>query len=424
MCTYRIRSRARGVEAARSKFTPEFMNRIDKTVVFRPLGDSPNCGKSSCLELNMLQQRIFNSADGRAVRLLPDRCGQGTVARRRHRYEVRRAASEACDRPSLVHPLSNLIATEQVRGGDLIRVDYDCSGVAHDVLQRGRGHAGLCHGPDGRYVCSPAVGNTFVRCSRRPAPCNQRALVPPLSCGRFRGATIRLRMNVPVERRNARLMRAMFSTVACRYDFITRAFSYGMDRRWKLHGIRMAALPDRPVVLDLACGTGDFSRMTAQQRPHARIIAVDLTERMLQLARERGVREAVCGDATALPFPDYSFDCVFIGYGLRNFPHLPAALEEIVRVTRPGGILVSLDFFLPSNPVLRQIYLGYLYAQGAFWGTVLHGQPSVYTYIPASLRAFVSMEDLSAMLRRTGYHSVSARGYIFGGIGLHWAAKK
>ena len=115
---------------------------------------------------------------------------------------------------------------------------------------------------------------------------------------------------------------------------------------------------------------------------------MDLTERMLQLARARGVRHAVCGDAGMLPFPDASFDCVFIGYGLRNFPNLEVALREIERVTRPGGLLVSLDFFLPANPLLRKLYLAYLYAQGAFWGLVLHGRPRVYTYIPDSLRSF------------------------------------
>jgi ubiquinone/menaquinone biosynthesis methyltransferase len=218
-------------------------------------------------------------------------------------------------------------------------------------------------------------------------------------------------------------MREMFNIVAPRYDFITRAFSYGMDRRWKELGVEMASLPDAPLVLDLACGTGDFSELVLRRRPQARTVAVDLTEEMLRRARTRGVRHVICGDATALSFRDQSFDCVFIGYGLRNFPNLGAALREIKRVTRPGGRLVSLDFFLPSNPLLRGIYLGYLYLQGVFWGTLLHGRPRVYTYIPDSLRSFMSMKELSSLLDRTGYRKVDARAYIFGGIALHWAKK-
>jgi len=208
-------------------------------------------------------------------------------------------------------------------------------------------------------------------------------------------------MPIPAEKADSRLMRQMFGVIAPRYDFITRVFSYGMDRRWKRQGVEKALMPDKPVVLDLACGTGDFSKLVAERFPEALTIA-----------------------AMALPFADQAFDCVFIGYGLRNFPRLDNAVAEIERVTRPGGLLVSLDFFLPRNPLLRQIYLGYLFMNGVFWGTILHGRPRIYTYIPDSLRSFVSIDDFSSLLRRNGYGRVDARGFLFGGIALHWAAKE
>jgi demethylmenaquinone methyltransferase / 2-methoxy-6-polyprenyl-1,4-benzoquinol methylase len=229
---------------------------------------------------------------------------------------------------------------------------------------------------------------------------------------------------LPAEKQNPRLMRAMFHTVAPRYDFITRAFSYGMDRGWKRTLVQHAPLPRNPVVLDLASGTGDFAFLAASNYPGSRTIAVDLTERMLQLARARGLPAAVCADAGVLPFADSSFDCVFVGYGLRNFPNLKQALCEIQRVTRPGGMLVTLDFFLPANLLLRHLYLAYLYAQGTFWGLVLHGRPRVYTYIPDSLRTFLSIDDFSSLLRRTGYGHIEVRRHILGGIGLHWAHKE
>jgi demethylmenaquinone methyltransferase/2-methoxy-6-polyprenyl-1,4-benzoquinol methylase len=230
-------------------------------------------------------------------------------------------------------------------------------------------------------------------------------------------------MPLPPEKEDTRLMRGMFHTVAPRYDFITRAFSYGMDLRWKRAGVEEARLPENAVILDLACGTGDFAALAGTRYPGVRTVAADLTERMLGLARQRGAANAVCADAAALPFREGSFDAVFIGYGLRNFGNLTAALAEIERVTRTGGLLVSLDFFLPANPALRALYLAYLYAQGAFWGLVLHGRPRVYTYIPDSLRSFFSIGEFSTLLRRSGYSRVDSRGFILGGIGLHWAAK-
>jgi len=234
----------------------------------------------------------------------------------------------------------------------------------------------------------------------------------------------RLRMTLPAEKRDRRLMRRMFGTIAPRYNFVTQVFSYGMDRRWKQFAVQKAFLPNAAMVLDLACGTGDFSQIVLQSLPGARVVAVDLTEQMLDLARRGGRTKLVCADAMALPFADGVFDCVFVGYGLRNFLHLSTALAEIYRVTRLGGMMVSLDFFLPANALWRKLYLGYLYAQGAFWGLLLHGRARTYTYIPDSLRSFISIEDFSSSLRQTGYAQVEARSYIFGGIGLHWGVRE
>ena len=229
-------------------------------------------------------------------------------------------------------------------------------------------------------------------------------------------------MQVP-EKQDSRLMRAMFGAIAPRYDFITRMLSYGMDRRWKRLGVTQAVIPENALVLDLASGTGDFSKLVRERQPSARSIAIDITEPMLQLARSQGVPEAVCGDALWLPFSDATFDCVFIGYGLRNFPNLKTALAEIARVTRPGGSMVSLDFFLPPNPVFREMYLRYLFLQGAVWGVALHRNPRTYSYIADSLRSFVSIQELSSQLRCIGYAKIDTQQFIGGGIALHWATK-
>jgi demethylmenaquinone methyltransferase / 2-methoxy-6-polyprenyl-1,4-benzoquinol methylase len=231
-------------------------------------------------------------------------------------------------------------------------------------------------------------------------------------------------MPTPAERQDLKLMRAMFGKIAPRYDFVTRVLSYGMDRRWKKLGVAQASLPSNAMVLDLASGTGDFSQLVQERLPKARSVAVDLTEGMLRLARRQGVAEAACADATVLPFADASFDCVFIGYGLRNFPDLKKAMREIERVTKPGGMMVSLDFFMPSNRAFREMYLGYLYIQGAALGLMLHGRPRIYTYIPDSIRNFTTVPDFSSLLQQMGYSVVNQRAFILGGIGLHWAVKR
>lgn len=227
----------------------------------------------------------------------------------------------------------------------------------------------------------------------------------------------------PAERKDIRLMREMFGRIAPRYDFVTRVLSYGMDRRWKRQGLEKVALSQGAAVLDLASGTGDFSRLVLEKFPGSNVFAVDLSEPMLSQARRRGVRNVICANVLNLPFTDGSLDCVFIGYGLRNFPNLVASVAEIERVIRPGGQLATLDFFLPENRLLRRLYLAYLYAVGAFWGFLLHGRPRLYTYIPDSLSSFLSIQDFSRLLLRAGYARVEARPFIFGGIGLHWATK-
>jgi demethylmenaquinone methyltransferase/2-methoxy-6-polyprenyl-1,4-benzoquinol methylase len=151
------------------------------------------------------------------------------------------------------------------------------------------------------------------------------------------------------------------------------------------------------------------------------VVAADLTEPMLRLSN---LRHCICADAAALPFASTTFDAVFIGYGLRNFPRLSTAIEEVFRVLKPGGVLVSLDFFLPERSGLQRLYLAYLYSQGAFWGLILHGRSRVYTYIPDSLRSFMSAKSFSRLLEKMGFADVTARTFLMGGISVHWAWKR
>ena len=197
-------------------------------------------------------------------------------------------------------------------------------------------------------------------------------------------------------------VRRLFHTIADRYDLITVLLSFGLDRRWKRQLIQLSGARPGMRALDLACGTGDIAFGLAGRG--ARTTGLDITLRMLQLARAKSERAAfLAGDMTSLPFPDRSFDLVTTGYGIRNVPRIEPAIAEISRVLRPGGVLLSLDFDRPDNAVLRAIYLGYLTVVGSALGWVLHRDPDTYRYIPASISRYPGARRVAAQLGHAGF---------------------
>jgi demethylmenaquinone methyltransferase/2-methoxy-6-polyprenyl-1,4-benzoquinol methylase len=202
-----------------------------------------------------------------------------------------------------------------------------------------------------------------------------------------------------------RYNRRLFGVIAKRYDLITVLLSYGRDRAWKRQVVSRVAPRAGELVVDLACGTGDLAELVTDAG--AAVIGVDLAEPMLRLAANRlGPPRRVClvqGDMCDLPLRDASADAVTAGYGLRNVPVLEAALAEVLRILKPGGRFVALDFNRPSNPLLRSAYLAYLAVVGSSLGLVLHGDPDTYRYIAASLRRYPGAPAVAEMMGRAGF---------------------
>ncbi|MGE0043268.1 MAG: ubiquinone/menaquinone biosynthesis methyltransferase [Vicinamibacterales bacterium] len=225
-----------------------------------------------------------------------------------------------------------------------------------------------------------------------------------------------------------RYVRRLFATIADRYDLITRLLSYGQDARWKRRLVRLADPRPGERVLDLASGTGDLAYLAAARG--ARVVGIDITHRMLQIARGKAAGPApavpsfVGGDMAALPVAAGSVDLVTTGYGLRNVPDLPAAIDEIARVLRPGGRLASLDFNRPESAWLRVAYLGYLSAVGGAVGRVLHGDPDTYRYIPASIRRYPGARGVAALLEARGFVDVRVVPLLGGLMSLHVARRE
>jgi demethylmenaquinone methyltransferase/2-methoxy-6-polyprenyl-1,4-benzoquinol methylase len=240
--------------------------------------------------------------------------------------------------------------------------------------------------------------------------------------------SLRDRIATPEGKR--RYVRALFATIADRYDFITVALSYGQDRRWKRRVIALAEPRAGLRALDLATGTGDLAFAAAARG--ARVVGLDITQRMIELARAKHDRPGgpvgppphfLVGDMLALPFPAASFDIVTTGYGLRNVPNLALAIDEIRRVLAPGGQVVSLDFNRPTNAPIRAAYLLYLTVMGATLGWILHRDPDTYRYIPASIRQYPGAEAVARMFEARGFGRVRHYRVLGGLMAIHHATR-
>ena len=231
-----------------------------------------------------------------------------------------------------------------------------------------------------------------------------------------------------------RYVRTLFATIADRYDFITVVLSYGRDQRWKRRVIDLAAPSPAMRAADLATGTGDLAFALAARG--ARVVGLDITPRMIELAvrrarllappnrgPERAVPQFMVGDMVALPFASGSFDLVTTGYGLRNVSDLQAAIDEILRVLKPGGQALSLDFNRPSNPAVRAVYLVYLTMVGGMLGWILHRDPDTYRYIPASIRNYPGAEAVARLMETRGFARVRYYRVLGGLMAIHHGFK-
>jgi demethylmenaquinone methyltransferase/2-methoxy-6-polyprenyl-1,4-benzoquinol methylase len=236
-----------------------------------------------------------------------------------------------------------------------------------------------------------------------------------------------LRVSLRTPEAKHRYVRRLFATIADRYDLITVLLSYGQDRRWKERVAALSRATHGTRALDLACGTGDIAYALAGRG--ARVVGLDITFRMLQLAARKRPSSGdphphfVGGDMMALPIAAATMDVVTAGYGIRNVPAIEPALAEIARVLKPGGIFLSLDFNRPSNPLVRAVYLSYLTIVGSLLGFVLHRDPDTYRYIPESIRRYPGAERVSALATAHGFSSCGHIPVLGGLMAIHQARK-
>ena len=216
-------------------------------------------------------------------------------------------------------------------------------------------------------------------------------------------------------------VRAMFDGIARRYDLLNHLLSLGVDRGWRRRVVR-AVRAERPrSVLDMATGTADLAIMLAKSCPGARVVGVDLSERMLAVGRVKVERESlserielVQGDAESAAYGREAFDAATVAFGVRNFGDLDAGLREMARTIKPGGKVVVLEFSRPRNRLFRALYEFYTYKILPRIGGMVSKDKRAYEYLPASVGEFPAPKEFMAMMERAGFRECRARSQSFG----------
>ncbi|MGH8775385.1 MAG: demethylmenaquinone methyltransferase [Jiangellaceae bacterium] len=211
---------------------------------------------------------------------------------------------------------------------------------------------------------------------------------------------------------------AMFDDVAARYDLTNDVLSLGMDRRWRRAVADAASARPGERVLDLAAGTG-----TSSEPFHVAgvdVVPCDFSVGMLREGkRQRGHLPFVAGDAMRLPFADSSFDVVTVSFGLRNVHDPDPGLQEMLRVTRPGGRLVVCEFSHPTWAPLRTAYVEYLMRALPPVARRVSSSPDAYVYLAESIRAWPDQHALAARISAVGWQGVRWRNLTGGIVALH-----
>lgn len=209
----------------------------------------------------------------------------------------------------------------------------------------------------------------------------------------------------------ARRVRAVFDSVADRYDLMNDLMSFGIHRLWKRFAMGLLNVRPGQSILDLAGGTGDLARLLAPAvGSGGKVVVSDINEGMLERGRRRladlgivGNVEFVLADAQTLPFPDSSFDAIIIAFGLRNVTDKDAALREMHRVLRPGGRAVVLEFSTPTLPGLAPLYDLYSFKVLPRMGKLIAGDADSYRYLAESIRMHPDQPTLRTMMETAGF---------------------
>lgn len=227
------------------------------------------------------------------------------------------------------------------------------------------------------------------------------------------------------------LVADVFHSVAARYDVMNDLMSAGVHRVWKRFAIERSAVKLGDQVLDIAGGTGDLAEKFHEiVGSEGRVVLADINDSMLRVGRDRLTDAGVCAgldyvqaNAEELPFDDNTFDCVTISFGLRNVTHKDRALRSMLRVLKPGGRLLVLEFSKPENDLLAKAYDAYSFSILPALGKLITDDSDSYRYLAESIRKHPDQERLKDMIYDAGFEDVSYHNMTGGIVALHCGCK-
>lgn len=221
----------------------------------------------------------------------------------------------------------------------------------------------------------------------------------------------------------------MFNNISHKYDFLNHFLSLGIDILWRKKAVRMLKKHQPKKIMDVATGTGDFAIETLKLKPEE-IIGIDISEGMLAIGKEKIKKKGVdniisleLGDSENLRFQDAYFDAYTVAFGVRNFENLEKGLTEMLRVLKPGGTGVILEFSKPKKFPIKQLYNFYFNKILPSIGKLVSKDNAAYTYLPESVYAFPDGENFTNLLTKIGYQNATATPLLFGIATIYKASK-
>ncbi len=222
----------------------------------------------------------------------------------------------------------------------------------------------------------------------------------------------------------------MFNNISKTYDFLNHFMSLGIDIVWRKMAIK-ELLKDKPqTILDVATGTGDFAFEALEILKPKKIVGVDISEGMLAIAKEKIIKrkksdvfEVKLGDSEKLLFENDSFDAITVAYGVRNFENLEKGIADMLRVLKPGGKAVILEFSKPKVFPVKQLYNFYFQHVTPTIGKVFSKDASAYSYLPESVNAFPDGKSFTALMDKVGYKDTKCRPLAFGICSIYTGIK-